>query len=211
MWGMMVKKSDKAHSERDDNLCPSCNRPYYYMPPKSVESKKYKGIPVWTWALIIVIIVMVVISITVVYAIVNLFDSSDREENYSFEVILAEGGHYKYTIDRYWNDETEISLDISSAGGEKFDVYIMDTDQYDNTYGIYNHENENVTMAAFAAIYIKEDISELSDDTIIQGGWDGLYLIIDNMDAELTKNDAVPEGTITVSVELTVVTTFFID
>ena len=182
--------------------CPTCYKPYYnyYKEPKKSDSgKKFLRVPVWMWVIILSIIV--VTSCFIVGVLLFPWDGPpDHTETYSTEVIIAQGGHFKYTLG-YFYTEDEITLNISSQNGETFDVYIMDEDQYENAYN-----SINLSIIAFSAFYSSENVDEIVDTVDLSEAASGYgneyFLVIDNRNTPLTPNDASPEGPITVEINL---------
>jgi len=208
-------QNQKSENIDDINRCPTCGKSGYFHPYGQVtpkKSKKFLGLSKGMW--IVIIILLLVLGCAI--ANVLLYPPGPYEHTHTFttEVIIAEGGHYRHSIgEYYYNDEVKITLDLSSDGGQNFDVYIMNKDQYDNSYG-----PQNTTGIAFSSLIKWENINILSatsdltdeyqraDDVWGYSEYSGLYLIIDNEDNPLTPDDSSPSGTITVNLHLKVTT-----
>jgi hypothetical protein len=200
----MKAETGKKSKEPKDQVCPECERPYWYAPPVPRESKKYFGLPLWGWLLIIIFVVFGIIIIMVIASFIFWYEPETYEEDYSFDVIITEGGHYKYTISEYYYDDIELKLSITTLNGTNFDIYIMDDDQYDAAYG-----SENANLSAFSTLYSLENVNEVDEMiSIPRGRGEGLNLIIDNRDTGITENDAVPEGVLNIKVDLTIIETY---
>ena len=200
------KKMDDVETG-EEAVCKECQRPYYwghYYPPPKKEPKKYFGAPAWAWVLIIVIILVVIMFVSAFIAYVSLFEPTEDSETQSFDVIISENGHYKYTLGYFYYEEMDVGLDIDLINGSSFDVYIMTNDQYESVYG-----SEDDSVLAFASIYSKEDIKSLSEDINVPSGEGELYLVIDNSVNPLSDNDADPEGTINVHVDIETTMIFY--
>ncbi|MCK5548193.1 MAG: hypothetical protein KAI64_04215, partial [Thermoplasmata archaeon] len=112
-----------------------------------------------------------------------------------------DGGHFKYDLGQDFYSVSEVTLNISSTGGGRFDVYIMDWNEYDNAYG-----GPNASIMSFTAHYVKENITQIDDFVELPG--DGVYyymywLVIDNRNTPLTPDDATPTGVLTVDLTVT--------
>jgi len=159
---------------------------------------------------LIVIVIVVLGGIFALFLMISSFDdygSREETEHFSFEVIIADGGHYKFTLGDYWDKPDEVTLSITSGEGRSFDVYIMDYDQYHGAYG-----RENGSAEAFSATYSKENVT-LVDETIElpDGQRFPTYIVLDNRDTALTPGDAEPEGAITLDVHIVLKTAYEFD
>ncbi len=193
------------------NVCPTCGKPVYYFPyyyHGTKESKKILGIPAWGLVVIIVVAFLIFACFVANFLMFGFFGPFEDIETYSTEVIISEGGHFKYSLG-YFYDENEVTFNVSSKDGKNFDVYFMDEDQYQNAYG-----SSNTSTIAFSAFYSNENISQIIDTFELQGqhiGFKEIYFVIDNRDTSITPEDATPEGMITVDVKITIKTVFYVD
>ncbi|UCH89926.1 MAG: hypothetical protein JSV49_04585 [Thermoplasmata archaeon] len=193
---MKDNADDYKHFQGKD-VCPRCSRPYYYMPPPKEKKKGYFGLPIWGWAIIVIIIVIIALSIYAVVSLLPIFDPYEETRDFAFDVTIENGGHYRYTLEEYFYEEADIELEVTSELGMRFDVYIMDSDQYNGAYGW-----DNTSLQSFSSSHAWENVIKVSDSVSIHGiGGESLYLVIDNRDTPITQNDAVPEGLLTVHVE----------
>ena len=181
-------------------VCKECNRPFYYYPPMPIPppTAPPKGSNKVLYAVVITIVVIVVLialgMIGFFYSLTNLASEDDSEE-FNSEVIIADGEYFKYLLYDSWWDELEVELDIRSTDGKRYDVYIMDDQQFQNFY-------ENQTVKSFASYYSRENVTQVEDTVKLPSREAKYFLIIDNRDTELTLNDATPSGTITLDVDL---------
>ena len=152
------------------------------------------------WLLLIIICVLLV----VMSGCVSPYDPSSDTQEYETEVIIAEGGHYKYALDWVYYEELEVELEISSSDNKNFDVYIMDNDQYENAY------EQNDTIIAFSAYFSKENVTKVDEKVDLPARY-FYYLVIDNKDTPLTPNDATPDGVITLDVYVKYTSTYYLD
>ncbi len=193
------------------NICPTCGKPVYSYPYHYTgvkESMRILGIPIWAFIIIILVVFLIFACFVANFLFLGAFEPFENTETYSSEVIISDGGHFKYSLG-YSYDEDEITLNISSKDGKSFDIYIMDEDQYQNAYG-----SSNTSTIAFSANYLNENISQIVDTLELQGqhiGFKEIYLIIDNRDTSITPNDATPDGTITLDVKITIKTVYYWD
>ncbi|MCK5560359.1 MAG: hypothetical protein KAJ51_07180, partial [Thermoplasmata archaeon] len=144
-------------------VCSKCNRPmYYYYPPMPPPTEPPKESNKVIYAVVItVVVIMVIIIVGIIgffYSLTSLthFEPEDETQEFKSEVIVADGEYFKHLLYDSWADEIEVKLDIESKGGEYFDVYIMDDQQFQNFY-------ENQTVKSFASYYAKENIISVND------------------------------------------------
>jgi len=122
----------------------------------------------------------------------------DTVTDYDQNVTIAEGGHFRYPLPSFmWQDTTAV-LNITSSGGKRFDVYIMDSNQYDNAY-------TNLTTHAFSATERFENRTAVVERVELPRDGNTYYLVIDNTANELTPDGAVPSGPITIRLWVRVV------
>ncbi len=185
---------------QDNSICPSCKRPY------STGEKKFLGIPVWGWIIVIILILVIGSSIVPLFFLFFMdfgMEPEDDIETYSSRVFIEEGGHFRYMISEGWYDEIEIEFEITSSNGNYFDVYVMDFDQYYNSYG-----NMSQTTRSFSSYYSSENVNHVEDTLDLGETYREYYIIIDNKRTSITPDDADPDGTIAVDLDLTIMTTY---
>jgi len=205
----VTKEKDKEKVPEQPQKPPENYYPYYpyYYPQAPAEGKSNLGLKI----LVVVIVIFIAAVFIVVALVASMIGDTSSEEEWSqeFDVVIEKDGHYRYTIEHYYYDELEVELKIDLVNGSSYDVYIMDEDQYENSYG-----EEGTGTGSFAYIYSWEKVNDLDEDFKIDSGYGGpIYLVIDNEHSELTANDADPQGAISVSVDITVITyyEFYLD
>jgi len=167
--------------------------PYFHQPRKA---KKYLGLTLGMWVLITVL-GFIGFSVYGMYALFSSSTDSVMVENFSQEVIIAEGGYFRFIPDDYYYEEIEITLSISERDNKNFDVYLLDEDQFFNAY--YN----NVTNVSFSAGYSFENTSVVEQFIPwTDEFYDDLIIVIDNRELDITPNDASPDGKIIVDVDI---------
>jgi hypothetical protein len=193
------------------NVCPTCKKPTYQYPYQNLgppKSQKFFGLPIW--ALVIIFVVILIFGCAIIGFILlsfgpyGPFGPGEYTDTYSTEVIISEGGHFKYSLGYMY--DYKIELNISSKNGNQFDVYIMDEDQYENAYG-----STNTSILAFSVQYSYENVSQVDDTIEISEDipeYKSLYLILDNRKVEITPNDADPIGTITVDLNIEITSSY---
>lgn len=193
----------RSSSEKEgykNDVCPTCGRSgnqYPYNKKESLIKRKFLKIPIAIWIVALFIIIFLSCAIIALLSFPGPYDSQDV---FNAEVIISEGGHFKYSLGFSLNDE--YILNISSRDGTNFDVYIMDEDQYENAY-----ETIDSSIISFSSFYSNENtnrVQENLDFTDERGLYKEYFLIIDNRDTPITPNDAVPVGTLTLDVEITI-------
>jgi hypothetical protein len=191
----------KKFQPLSNTQCPICKRP---MQDKKPGEKKLRFAE-FGWVIALVIVVIIVVGILAAFLVANLPTLNPTTTTYSSEVIIAEGGHFKYDLGWAFTDSFQIKLNVSSENSEKFDVYIMDDNGYFNAY---NPSNESII--AFSAYYSRENITNIND-TLSLPFDRNYYLVIDNRDTPLTPDDATPTGPLTVSVYLEIENELYLD
>lgn len=206
----MQSETEKQQPKSLD-VCPTCGRPRHS--PPHVENKKYFGLPDWAWVVLVIVILLgagaYLFYVTISSIVGPIIGSGGRTIPYSTEVIISEGGNFTYSLGGYYsyNDVVEVTLNISSRDGNRFDVYIMDSNEYENAYRKSNGSN----ISVFSAQYSKENITQLIDVIDLSNRYGTFYLVIDNRNTTLTPNDATPTGIITVDVKITTKTAYRYD
>jgi hypothetical protein len=203
------KEIKKGKPEKQNDVvdyCPKCNRPFYYYPmqysvPRQNDSKSWNRIIFGS--IIAVIFIIIILFFAAIFSTIRNFEPEYDTQKYNYDVIISDGGHFKYSLDWIYFDETEIALDITEKNNKHFDIYIMDTDQYENSYG-----NQNMSFMAFSSLYSKENITGMNETIKLQAWHDEYHLIIDNMDTPLIIDDAIPNGTINLKVKISTKTEF---
>jgi hypothetical protein len=192
-------------AEASTMACPTCGKPGYISPypqKKSVKDKKFLKIPVIAWVVILFIVILFSCAIV---AWLSLTSPGGNKKVIHEEVIIAHGGHFKYTLGYSLDDK--ISFNISSQDGSNFDVYIMDEDQYENAYG-----SGSSRIISFSSQYSSENVNAVSENLDFSdedSRYMEYYLIIDNRDTGITPDDASPMGTITIDVHITIDYTYY--
>ena len=210
---------DDRWREAPPPCCPSCKRPYFPHPsypshlsypshpsyppyPRSFGYEKTLfGIRLKNWIIILVVFLFIGLPFSFFILMLSYEGSEERTETYSSEATIGEGGHFRYTLGGSYYDELEVAIEISSHNASYFDIYIMDEDQYENSYGIFK-DDEN----SFSATYMNENVTFMNDTVTLPElpRYDNnYYLVIDNRETSLTPDDADPKGTINVSMKIT--------
>jgi uncharacterized membrane protein len=181
------------------------NYPYPLVSPE--QRKKEKGISEDAKIVIVIIVVIVVILGIMGVAFYTISSPPTTEETplFSSEVLISNGGHFSYPLTQSYLSGGQVTINVSSSSGERFDVYIMDDTEYENAYG-----NTNISLISFSTYYAYEDLSQVSATLDIPvDRW--FNLVIDNRDTPLTPNDATPTGVITVDVSISMESFGYID
>ncbi|UCE73313.1 MAG: hypothetical protein JSV56_09790 [Methanomassiliicoccales archaeon] len=172
---------------------------YYY--GKRPGYKKFFGIPSWIWLIILLIILLISCGIIDLLTDWDFYDRDEISEKYSTVILISEGGHFRFDLGYIYSEE-KVKLDIFSKDRKTFDIYIMDLGQYENAY-----DTQNSSIIAFSTTFAKENIDQI-DETIKlyrfrSYPWGQYNLVIDNRNTTLTPNDAIPDGMITVDMNVT--------
>lgn len=185
-------KAPKTHGEPD---------PYHY-------GSRKKGMPVWAWVILIIVVLYITMQLCAVSAPLafmlfmgmQVMDGMEDTQTFSTDLLVADGGHYKHTLGEYRCNGLTIELNVSSDDERKFDLYIMNRDEYANAYG-----RDNTSIMSFSTLYSGENVSNIREKIELPQDCRACYLIIDNRDTPLTPGDAVPDGSINVSLNIKII------
>ena len=119
------------------------------------------------------------------------------EENMDFEqeVFIQEEGHFRHFIAGSWEERVEVNFTITLTWGGPYDVYIMDQEQYDNSYG-------NMSTGSFSSTFAWENVTVVHDVIELENTRTEYYMVIDNTDKSFLLDSARPEGPISMDVEV---------
>jgi hypothetical protein len=147
--------------------------------------------------ILVVAIVGVVVVAIIFFSLIGGIGPDPWEETSDFDsdVHIEEDGHFRFLLTENWGDELRINVSILLLNGSQFDVYIMDTNQYENAYG-------NQSTGAFSSTFKWENVRGINESMTIDSLTSDLYLIIDNIDMPHVPGSATPVGPIHVDVVL---------
>ncbi len=153
--------------------------------------------------IIVVMIVIGIIALAFIFSLVADIDGDPWEETREFEteVHIEDGGHFRFLLSDSWGDELEVNLTIGLLNGSKFDVYIMDGQQYWNAYG-------NESTGAFSALFSWNNVSAVRDMVTIESLNDDYFLIVDNVEMSHVPGSAIPEGPVHAEIILEITSRF---
>ena len=167
----------------------------YYMPypplPRQAPAKDNKNL------LIALIVVFIVASAAIgagfFYSMMSSLDQSGTNDLFTGNVTLSTGAHFK--VSNGWSG-SKIWIFMNVTSGSNIDVYLMNTPQYDGTYG-------NYTAAIFSATSVWENVDTLSQTYEFQNTYiTDLFVVFDNTDNPLRSTDAVPTGTVEIEAHI---------
>jgi hypothetical protein len=161
--------------------------------PKAPEGKA-KMPPVVT-VIVIVLVIILVLGALFFSALFSSVDDATPQRRFDDQVLIDNGGHFWWTLLPSWSGREQVTINITSLQGDAFDVYVMDTAQYENAYG-------NETTGAFSAQRRYENVTRVDDRFELDSDELDILIVIDNRDFQLTPDDAVPSGVIEVDVHL---------
>lgn len=190
---------------RRRQLPPVADRPiqeYPYPPysqPQRAPPPQKQGMSPGLIVAIVLVVVLVVVGIAafMFFSFLSSIQDEPWEDTQDFEsdVEIAEGGHFRYTLTQFWQEEMEVNLTVSLLQGASFDVYIMDGDQYENAYG-------NASTGAFSAVDRWQNVTNVYDIVTYEEVEGPLYLVVDNVRMAHVAGSAHPTGPIHVELEL---------
>lgn len=180
-----------------------------YIPPSPYSQPgpppEKKGMTTATVVILIIVVMIVIgiIALAFIFSLVSNIDGDPWEETREFEteVHIEDGGHFRFLLSDSWEDELEVDLTIGLLNGSKFDVYIMDGQQYWNAYG-------NESTGAFSAQISWNNVSAVRDLVTIERLDTDYFLIIDNMEMSHVPGNAKPEGPVHAEVFLEITSKF---
>ncbi len=153
--------------------------------------------------IVVVMVVIGIIALAFIFSLVENIDGDPWEETRDFEteVHIEDGGHFRFLLSDSWEDELEVNLTIGLLNGSKFDVYIMDGQQYWNAYG-------NQSTGAFSAQFSWNNVSAVRDSVTIERLDADYFIVIDNMEMSHVPGNAKPEGPVHAEVILEITSRF---
>lgn len=175
---------------------PPYGYPQYPQPaPRPPDNRGPLGLVNWTAGKVVAVVLVLLILfggyVLLMVLLGNTSTSPDVVTDYDQNVTIAEGGHFRYPLPSSGWQTTQVFLNISSSGGKRFDVYVMDSNQYENAY-------TNLTTRAFSAIERFENRTAVVEQVELPHDGGTYFLVVDNMANELTPDGAVPGGPITI-------------
>jgi hypothetical protein len=179
-------------------LPPSAPWPYQYpvAPPPQPQGKTFFGLSPLT-AIILLLIVGVIAFFLIAILLGGLSGGGeDLAQSYDEDIVIGDGGHFRLELGAGWTSR-RVEVNITSTGGGRFDVYLMDEDQYELVYG-------NESTNAFSAVRRFENVSALMTNLTLPDTGISYVLVIDNTDNPLLATDAVPTGTVTLELHVRV-------
>lgn len=169
--------------------------PPYYAPylssPQPAPAKDNKK--VLLASIVVMIVAFAAIGAGIFYSMMSSMNYSGTNDLFDGNVTLSSGAHFK--ISSGWSGSM-IWIFMNVTTGANIDVYLMNTPQYDGTYG-------NYTPAIFSATRVWENVDTLSQTYEFQmAQMSDLLVVFDNMDNPLRTSDAVPTGQVEIDVHI---------
>ncbi len=153
-------------------------------------------------AVVVVIIIVVMIVLAIGAFAFMIFIIGDIAGNgwedtrtFSTDVIIEDGGHFRYLLSDNSEDELVINLSLRQLNGSRYDVYIMDNNQYENAYG-------NESTGAFSALLRWQNVSTFADSVSLEDPGGPIWMVVDNVQMPHVPGNAVPQGPIHVEMDL---------
>ena len=174
--------------------------PYGYPPPPQPAPQQHDnrgplGLINWNAGKVIAVVLVLLILFGGYVLLMVLLSTNSTSPavvtDYDQNVTIAEGGHFRYALPSSSWQDTVAFLNITSTGGKRFDMYIMDSNQYDNAY-------TNLTTRAFSATERFENRTAVVEQVELPQDGRTFFLVVDNAANELTPDGAVPSGPITI-------------
>ena len=149
--------------------------------------------------IIVVVLVIGALGLAVIFSLMADLGGDGWEDtrDVSREVLIEEGGHFRLLLSDSWGSQLLVNMSVRQLDGSRFDVYIMDSDQYENAYG-------NLSSGAFSTLARWQNVSALSDSVSIDDPRGPISLVVDNVDMPLVPGSTVPEGPIEVALDLAI-------
>jgi len=157
-----------------------------------------------SYVLVVLLVVIMVGAVLLMafFFFIGSLEGEPWEETTDFdqEVFIQEEGHFRQFIAGSWEERVQVNFTVILTGGGPYDVYIMDQDQYDNSYG-------NMSTGSFSSTFSWENVTVVHDVIELENTRTEFYLVIDNTDMSFLPESAKTEGPISMDVEVHV--TFF--
>ncbi len=178
-----------------------------YIPRKE---RAFLGLQMKDWAISLVLLMFLLPTVSFFLFMDNFDHDYHRDApgwEQNFTATTEEGGYYRFTLaKKSYPVRMDLTFQVSTPGNSShFDVYIMDHDQYWNSYSEENDGKEQ----AFAAQQSWENTTNVSKTVSLPLERDNsYYLVIDNRDSSLRSQDAVPTGILEVDIYVHVLLTY---
>jgi hypothetical protein len=165
-----------------------------YPPPHEAPGRKPSGGLNLVWIVIVVVVILGLVLLVWLASTIDL-DGTDDPVVFESDVVIAVDGHFRHTLVDSWSGPVDARLNVTSIEGGRFDVYIMDREQYENAYG-------NETTGSFSFLFRAENVTRWEFAEELDAQDQEIYCVIDNMDNPLLQGDATPVGPITVHIRM---------
>ena len=179
--------------------------PYTGQPPQSPYGsgmpppRESKSSSTTSTVLVVLLVVIMVGAVLIMafFFFIGSLEGEAWEETTDFdqEVFIQEEGHFRQNIAGSWEERVQVNFTVTLTGGGPYDVYIMDQDQYDNSYG-------NMSTGSFSSTFSWENVTVVHDVIELENTRTEFYLVIDNTDMSFLPGSAKPEGPISMDVEV---------
>lgn len=173
----------------------------YHPPQQKPPERGVLGVPPLVVLIIVLIIVAAIVGILIMLADLPSGDFEEVVLDFDEEVIVGDGGHFRLDLVSEMWATYEVVLNVSSADARAFDIYVMDTNQYSAAYG-------NQSTGAFSAVERFENVTVLATSFELPSNDRSYVLVVDNRDLDLTPGDAIPQGTLTVQLAVSITERF---
>ncbi len=187
-----------ATTPPQQHMPPPAPWPYPYPPPPQPQpqGKTFFGIPLLTAIILLLIVGLIAVAI-ISFLLGGLTGGGeDLVQSHDEDVVVGEGGHFRLDLGAGFVSR-RVEVNITSSDGRRFDVFLMDDDQYELVYG-------NASTNAFSSVRRFENITAVMTNLTLPDTGRSYVLVVDNVDNPLLATDAVPTGTVTVELHVRV-------
>ncbi len=162
-------------------------------PPRDMKSSSSTN----TVLIVLLVVIVLGAGLFMAFFFISSWSVEPWEDTMDFEqeVFIQEEGHFRHIIADSWEERVEVNFTITLTGGGPYDIYIMDQEQYDNTYG-------NMSTGSFSSTFSWENVTVVHDVIELEDIRTEYYLIIDNTDMSFLPDSAQPAGPVSMDVEL---------
>jgi hypothetical protein len=179
--------------------------PYYQTQGQPPPERKGMSTAMGVILIIVVLVVIGILGLAFMYSLVSdLGDPWEDTRRFQDDVYIKEDGHFRVLLSDSWEDELVVNLTIGLLNGSRYDVYIMNSFQYENAYG-------NTSTGAFSSLFEWQNVTSVTDSITLEMPQDVVYLVVDNEDMPHVPGSAAPEDTIHVELDLEITSRYEVD
>ncbi len=162
-------------------------------PPRDMKSSSATN----TVLIVLLVVIVLGAGLFMAFFFISSWSGEPWEETMDFEqeVFIQEEGHFRHFLAGSWEERVEVNFTITLTSGGPYDVYIMDQEQYDNSYG-------NMSTGSFSSTFSWQNVTVVHDIIELENTRTQYFLVVDNTDMSFLPENARPEGPVSMDVEI---------